>query len=228
MLILCKRIYYMQAKAFARSADHVFHVCGFASRSGPFSLACPQVLMKSEPLSAEVIILWSSLPLVHIHTAGKVSHVHPLPLVRITLLMEWCRYFISDPHWFSKIWNSSLVCSRGHYSSYLAFRCQGAHRSSWQAEQLLLFLLRSVSRSSVIDWCWEGLVEWQTDTVAAFFCCMVAWQFQMIMHCTCGRFLMHLIFLNWLFCKASLGDVWWMRSERDHPAEPLWLWLYRH
>lgn len=53
-LILCKSAYYMQTEAFARSM--CFMYVRFASWSGLFSLACLQVLMKSEPLSAEVII----------------------------------------------------------------------------------------------------------------------------------------------------------------------------
>lgn len=135
----------------------------FASWSGPFSLACLRVLMKSEPLSAEVIILWSFRPWF---THSRKSQSSSSSAAGRDDPFWWNgRGIYKRPTLFSrsvKIWNSSFVCDRVHYSSYLASSAQGADRSAWQARLLLLFLFRSASSSSLIDGCWEGLMGWHS------------------------------------------------------------------
>lgn len=76
-LVLCKCIYYMQTEAFfflGLWTMSFMYVC-FAGWNGPFSLACLQVLMKSEPAACRSHYLVILSLLVHTQPEKSVKFI---------------------------------------------------------------------------------------------------------------------------------------------------------
>lgn len=119
-LILCKCILHVN-QSFARSVDHLFHVCVLCFVEWPllFSL--------SERTDEKWVTVCRSHYLVIL---SPLVHTQPEKSVKF-ILRFWQRqpFWWNEPgiykwptlfSWSSKICNSSLVGGRGHYSSYLA------------------------------------------------------------------------------------------------------------